>query len=162
MTKKSKVPWLKKNGEMKSIDELKAISKSWSAQTWECYLKTLEVSQKEVLMDAHHAFMALAEKSSINDWYKDTPVDIELFKNRIKEASELFSEMEAKVIRMIFWENKSERAIAQELNVARRSIRTLKGRALQKLNQYFSKVLEKSVAHDVAQYPINEGNVYEK
>ena len=159
MTIKEIAPWLSRNGNAKSADELKKISKLWSANVWESYLKTLEVSQKEMMIDDHRVFMALAEKSAIQDWYKEKNIDVELFKTKILEAFEFFSETEAKVIKMTFWENKSERAIAKKMDVARRTVRKAKERALRKLNKYFIGLLEDLAAHDAAQFPINEGGM---
>lgn len=40
-------PWLNGNGSEKSLDEISEICKEWSCETWEDYLKTLEISQSE-------------------------------------------------------------------------------------------------------------------
>lgn len=44
-------PWLNGNGSEKSLDEISEICKAWSCKTWEDYLKTLEISQSEKILN---------------------------------------------------------------------------------------------------------------
>lgn len=132
-----KKPWLNEDGSLMCTSTLKKVSKSWSARTWEEYLKTLERSRTESLMDSFQMFKKIAKKIELPDYSLEEGQDISKFKDEIENAFETFSKLEAQVIKMIFWEDCSERTIAEKLNLSRRSIRTIRVRALAKLRLYF-------------------------
>ncbi len=74
---KSESPWLNSDGTIKNDDEIKSISKGWSSQTWENFLKeTVDVNQSsnEILSDACW-FDTLPNELSFADLFSN---DIEL------------------------------------------------------------------------------------
>ncbi len=47
---RKQTPWLTYRGERLGDDELRFVSRSWNASTWERYLQTLEKQQIEFLL----------------------------------------------------------------------------------------------------------------
>ena len=61
MGDRKKMPWENKDGSFKSNEEIKLLCKSWNADTWEEYLKTIEIFKKESPLATAESIEALSE-----------------------------------------------------------------------------------------------------
>ena len=113
-------PWLNKDGSLKGDEELKKISKSWSQATWEAYLDSLETKQQESLLDEPGDIENLSEEEYKDFWMLVDKEEEEKERlNRLVRASlDELTHKERKVIRKMFWEDKSERTIASEMGIS--------------------------------------------
>ena len=134
-------PWLNGDGKLKSNEEMKKISKSWSADTWEAYLSSLETQQTECLLEdptqienlsneAHEDFWALIDRD------EQGKRDKSQLRSLIQTCLDVVSPREREILKKIFWENKSERAVADELGISRNSLKVLKSRGLSKIKHF--------------------------
>ena len=134
-------PWLDENGNPKSDKQLKEISKTWSESTWEDYLRAFESESKESLLEDP---LEVENLSTYDHEYFWKLVDRDKTKERsLKRLRDIIqiclgeiSPRERTVLRKIFWEDKSERNIANELGISCGSVNVFKKRGLSKI-KYF-------------------------
>ena len=135
MKTQSRKPWLDQNGTPLSDTKLKLISKGWNQKTWEEYLSWFEWPLQESQLSPE-VYQEMAEKmeesvfslSASKSWLPDQ--DSKLY------AEALLNKLTPKqktVLKMIFWEEKTEREIAAHLGIARGTVNDIKNRALLKL-----------------------------
>lgn len=125
-------PWLDEKGHLLSDHELKQISKDWNQEIWEKYLESLDVGLSD--RQSHPKdYDEMAEKMEHTCFeFSQTDTDDET-KDKIAKVLVSLSPQQQTIIKMIFWEGRSERFIANKLRVSRYTIKTLKKRALRKL-----------------------------
>lgn len=131
-------PWLDERGRVLGDELLKQVSSSWSPETWEAYLSSIETGIVEQQLIPGH-YDQIAESSS-DTWASasECTADYEL-KTQVEILMSDLSDQQKRVIQMTFWEGRSERFVARSLGVSRSSVFVLKKRALRhlakKLNQ---------------------------
>lgn len=133
-SEKTIYPWTDKDGRLLSEQELESASKDWSEETWDQYLKTLEVSLKE---SQNLDFGSLAHSLCENPFLYSQTTSNEELKTIVEEGLLVLTDLERRVLRLIFFESKSEREIATQILVSRSRIQNLKRSALKKLKKYF-------------------------
>ena len=128
--------WRRDKGSLKSIKELKHDSKIWSLDTWNKYLKSLEKRHREESL--HKAQFT---ESVLDEDYSDMVFSFSNGNKFTHLASSLnalmreLSPRECKVLKMIYWEQLSQRKVAQNLKISRRHLRIILHRGLKKLEK---------------------------
>lgn len=132
-TVQSERPWLLENGDKTPDDHLKTLTPSWGADTWEQYLTWVEAPRSESLISPRrYDHICEESKESIFEFAQGN-ADDEL-KNRVGHYVANLTDQQREVVRMIFWENRSERSIAHHLGISQVSVHGLKRRALKKIS----------------------------
>lgn len=142
---KNRTPQIEISDEDKVLREK---SKSWSAEDWESYLRTIEVGLKESLSSMGEV-TRMGLTSNVFEYAEtDCSDDVsELVENLLS----LLSERQAFVLRRVFWDGKSERQIAKMMKISRQAVYDLKKRALKNLRKRSQGVL--------ATFPIVEAQI---
>ena len=128
--------WRRANGSLKAIEELKCDSKTWSLDTWNKYLKSLEKRHREESL--HKAQFT---ESVLDEDYTETVFSFSngnKFTHLVSSLNALMRELsprEYKVLKMIYWEKLSQRKVAQNLRISRRHLRIIMHRGLKKLRK---------------------------
>ncbi|MBT4761923.1 MAG: hypothetical protein HOO06_09525 [Bdellovibrionaceae bacterium] len=130
-TKDKLKPWLDDDGKELAEEKLHLVSRSWSPETWEEYLATIEKEQEEISFEtpfgSENYSQEKHEKFYKNIFkQKDLP-NIE--KNICSILRELSNKQQA-VIYLLFWEGKSLGEIGKKLRINKTSVMKLKSRAL--------------------------------
>jgi DNA-directed RNA polymerase specialized sigma subunit len=170
LMKKQSTPWLDANGNFKTEDEIKNLSKTWKVDDWEEYLaSTVEKPLLETLpndpgfienceSNYHQAYQKMLAK-------EDYP-NLQL---AIRTILKDLTTQEQKIIYGVFWQEKSLSTLARELKVSKGTVENYKSRALGKLGFFFlenfalnklsTKGLEKSYDRFFGRKPIGKEEV---
>ena len=108
-----KQPWLNKDGAMKSEAEIKESCKGWSPSTWESYLQTLEVEQKETIMENPSDLEEYSQEE--HDKYMDilgSPRVFPTLEKKLLESMESLTSKQKIVLHRVFLEKIGVRALA--------------------------------------------------
>ena len=136
-------PWLDKNGQHKSDDEIKKICKSWTGTLWEEYLKSFEEAQREVLFKTPldiERFSNEGHEQARRNFHSRS--DFPLLKKKIAGVVEKLTLKEQEVIRLLYWERVSLRESAAILKTSKSSVSRLRDRALYRLEAILAQGLE--------------------
>lgn len=127
------MPWLNSKGQMLSDKKLKEISPRWDQDTWEKYLNYLDgtLSEQQFHPNAYEDMSEKMEKSCWELTQSDADRDS---KSLVNSLFRELSTHQRKILKMIFWEGRSERFVARELKLSRSTIKVIKRRALKRLN----------------------------
>lgn len=125
-------PWTDEKGRSLSDVDLQIKSRNWSAEIWEEYLQTLESKHsgrmyKPDIYDGFCTDNVESIFSVVTNEYNS------VLKNQIESALAELPEKQAQVLRLIFWEGKSQNRIAKDWGVQQSSIFNLKERAISNL-----------------------------
>ncbi len=122
-------PWLTSTGVEIPTVELQEISKSWDNETWGNYLSWYESGRRESLIQPW-AYDKICEEQSESLFHKfgqdPTPEHrqkCEAFLNQIRPD-------EARILRKIFFDGRTIREIAAEVNLPKSTVQDIKNRAL--------------------------------
>ncbi len=133
---KTKKPWLTDEGKYLSDDELKIISKTWTPETWEAYMQSLEHEEDE------ERFITVATDSvdqTSNEDFKaliTDPIPLEKDLTQIVMAAvDKLPERQKEVIFDSYWMNISEREQAKKHGVQRAAVYFRKRRAKNNLKK---------------------------
>ncbi len=129
---KIKQPWLTSSGVEIPTDQLKEISKSWDEATWEAYLKWYEGSLREVLVKTEH-YEILGERVSQSVFELYGHNSCPQLQSYCDHILKLLSPEQESILRKIFFEGKTERQIAFELDCSKTSVSRNKFKALSRL-----------------------------
>lgn len=132
----SEKPWLKPDGSNRSDAEISLLCRSWNADLWEEYLRSLEGAQKEVLLVNPEKITEISASDAINFLFtlmefKDRPH----FQIAIKTCLKCLSPQQQKIIELYYWENLRFGEIAAKLNLKRQTVAKYHDRALAKLKE---------------------------
>ena len=132
-------PWLAPAGVIHPDSELRKISKSWNADTWELFLvETVERSssyQREELIKPG-AYAAALDKLTESIWEcSDSPADDDLATAIRRIIRDHLTPRQQQIIRLIFWDGLSERAAAEVIGLQRSTVAVQKRRSLKKLKR---------------------------
>ncbi|MGE3756117.1 MAG: RNA polymerase sigma factor [Pseudobdellovibrionaceae bacterium] len=125
-------PWLNEKGHELSDYDLKEVSKNWDQETWERYLQYLDGTLSEQQIRPYD-YDDMAEKMDFTCWtfsQSDADDDIKKFVGAILKT---LTRQQQRILKMTFWEGRSERFIADELRISRSTVKTLKKRVLKRL-----------------------------
>ena len=136
--KNQQKPWIKKDGDTFSDQELLEVTQQWGGDDWEDFLSsTVEKPLLETLPNDpgfiencennyRQAYQGMLAKS-----------DHPNLKVAIQSILKNLTAPEQRVIYEFFWQGKSMRTMAREMGVSKWSIETYKSRALAKLGFLF-------------------------
>lgn len=130
-------PWLNKNGTIKSDEQIKAISKTWSLETWEQFLSET-IDQEESYQRELPAFVSDEILDSFPEtiWEgKDSDRMDFIAKNLRRICRDYLTPRQQHIVRSTYWEGLSERKIGDLLGISRSSVKTMKNRALEKIKK---------------------------
>jgi DNA-binding CsgD family transcriptional regulator len=126
------MPWLDIHGRALPDDVLKIESKSWSEKTWAEYLKTIETPMSESLI-SNFIHQLDQQTESLFD-RAQIRTDL-LLVEHVRRGLNSLTAKQRSIVRMVFWENKSEREIASEFRTSRSTVKVQKKRSLLKLSK---------------------------
>jgi RNA polymerase sigma factor (sigma-70 family) len=136
--KNQQKPWIKRDNENFSDQELLEITKNWSGEDWEEYLaSTVEKPLLETLPN-DPGFIENCE-SNYRQAYQMmlAKEDYPNLQMAIRTILKDLTTQEQKVIYGVFWQEKSLSTIARELKVSKGTVENYKTRALGKLGFFF-------------------------
>jgi DNA-binding CsgD family transcriptional regulator len=125
-------PWLDVNGKTMPDEYLKMHSQGWSMETWVEYLKSLETPMRETLI-SDHAFNQKLDQQSENFFERAQCLCPTALANKVSQAIERLSGRQSQILQMVFWQNLSEREVANQLGISRPSVQVMKKRAIKRL-----------------------------
>lgn len=114
-------PWLNTDGSMLSDEKIKAISKDWSPETWEQFLKET-VEHDDSLEQEDHALVSQAALDCFSEslWEgNDSSKMSQVAKGLRRICRDHLTPRQQQIIRAIFWDSLSEREIANRLGLIR-------------------------------------------
>jgi RNA polymerase sigma factor (sigma-70 family) len=154
-------PWLDSKGHIISGEELKAISKDWDQLIWEKYLDSIDVtlSDRQIGLQKYDALAESMPHTCFE--FSQTDADDET-KDKIAQVLEQLTPQQQKIIKMIFWEGRTERGIAKELRISRTTVQTLKKRSLRKLSDLLKQVSSISPLVRDRKYSLKQGGDNDK
>lgn len=128
--------WLDNNGQMLTDENLKEVSKSWSAETWEQFLSSTvdrDMSSLETTVDN---FEELLEQTSEGiAWGSSSKLPIAISR-RIQEAMRLLTKQQKQILQLHFWGEMSERQIAQYMEISQQTVHVSKKSSLSKIKDF--------------------------
>lgn len=133
-------PWLDHSNNILSDEALKEAGRSWSAETWDAFLKdtvTKNASRNEV----SPAYLEEACERDNRLWDSTSSSIPSEVRTELVEAIGRLPKRSRQVIRGTFWNDFSEREIAKWLKLSRNSVREIKARSLKKIRSLFQKTL---------------------
>ena len=128
-------PWLSTDGSMLPDEEIKALSKDWSAETWEQFL-TETVEKESSYQRDLPAFVSPTALDCFSEtiWEGSTSDAMDdIAKGLRRICRNHLTPRQQHIVRATFWQSLSERQIADLLGVSRSTVRTQKLRALEKI-----------------------------
>ncbi len=131
-----KPPWLLVNGKDTPEELLKTLTPNWDADTWEKYLEWYETQLGESQVHPRKYDKICEEQEESIFVNAQSSADDDL-KAAINALIQDLTNLELKVVKLIFWESKSQRDAADILNISRRTVRDAKKRALDRIKRHF-------------------------
>lgn len=112
---------------------------NWGPKDWEQYLQKIDFPLRESLLPQHvwtkkisNQFDTIFSESQVT-----APEDIS---ESVQQCLNKLTKRQTEVLRLIYWENKSERETALILKISRSSVRTIHKRSLLRCNKEFQKM----------------------
>ncbi len=131
------MPWMAADGTVLPLDQIRELSKSWDQSTWEAYLSSLEGRPKEKYF-SDGRLRRESKKKNINIFdFSQNNADEET-RQRIQKIISYLTDRQRQVIEMTYWENLSQREIAQKLSIHQSTVLEIKQQALKKLREIVS------------------------
>jgi len=138
-------PWLNPNGKVRGKKEIREISRQWSVETWEEYLRATE---------KQHEVHVLDDPADVDNFSKDyfkmmfsmsEDKTFPRLQRAVLQALKELTPREQDVLHMTFWDRMSTRKIAEKLNISRIATRTYLKRGKQKIREIIEKkILQKN------------------
>lgn len=128
-------PWLSTDGSMLPDEKIKALSKDWSAETWERFLSETVEKESSYQRDLP-AFVSPTALDCFSEtiWEGSTSEAMDdVAKGLRRICRNHLTPRQQHIVRATFWQSLSERQIADLLGVSRSTVRTQKLRALEKI-----------------------------
>lgn len=133
-------PWLGQNGNLLPDDKIKSISKSWTEEVWEEFLKStvdVDPSESEVTLSNYES---LCEEQKQSVWGTPCALPIAV-QEEIHGSVKKLKVRPRKIVRLHYWEGKSVRAIGKIERLAPSRIHKIKADSLNRIKD----LLENSV-----------------
>jgi DNA-directed RNA polymerase specialized sigma subunit len=131
-------PWVKKDGDTFSDQELLEVTKNWSGEDWEEYLaNTVEKPLLETLPDQSEFIENCV--SNYSQAYQDMLAknDCPNLQSAVRAILLNLTIREQRVIYELFWQEKSLRTVAREMGIGKKAVEIYKSRALSKMGCLF-------------------------
>lgn len=125
-------PWLDSNGNILSDKKIKAISKEWSAETWEEFLNStvdVEASEHESLTPKYEI---LCDEEKDNIWGSSCPLP-QAVQDEIRGSVRKLEERPRKIVRLHYWGNLSVREIGKTENLSFCRVQQIKKESLSQI-----------------------------
>jgi len=155
----AEAPWLQQNGRITPDEHLKTLTRKWSSEVWERYLKWYENqtgARAESLVDTKkYDLICESEVESILSGYVQSNAENEL-KTIISKFLLRLTPQQRRVVEMIFWDGRSERYVAEHLLINQKSVHRLKLRALSKIKDLIKEGLSSRIMRVETSPLINE------
>ena len=142
-------PWKDANGNDYPISELKLISKSWTPETWESYLESLDGVQTEVLAETEQSRQMIFNNHTDfrfeNYLFQAQEDGRQVFEAELKALLRAtLSRREREIFWMRHWNDMTTHAISDELKISRRTVREILRRAYEKVRHeiFFNKFIK--------------------
>lgn len=129
-----KPPWLLVNGKNTPEELLKTLTPNWDADTWEKYLEWYETQLGESQVHPRKYDKICEEQEESIFVNAQSSADDDL-KSQVNEFILKLTDQQKRVVDLIFWEGRSERFVADFLNINHKSVHRLKIRALNKIRR---------------------------
>lgn len=127
---KKQKPWLDLNGKQLDDEALKIASKSWSKETWDSYLESLEWNPKlEVLTRNAQLLEEITANPSV-----EMPAISDLLSEMVRGFIQALPDRQRHVIEEEFYMRRGQRSIAEGLGVSRALVRKIRKAALSTLS----------------------------
>jgi len=124
--------WCDLNGQPLSTEQLQRVSRNWSQETWERYLKTLESPLSESQVSSKkYARISEESASSVFDFVQPSSNERNL--PRLRQALNTLTFKQRLVVDFIFYGSQSSREVASRLAISQSTVRDLKRKALKNL-----------------------------
>jgi len=133
----SSQPWLTPEGRLYSDEILKQISKSWSLDTWEEFLKeTVDKPLKEIPVTKQQ--LDRFDGNVVKEFWEkicNPEFDDEISSYVRRVIRDHLTPKQQHLIRLIFWEGYSESRVAECMSLSRNTVPGLKREILSKLKR---------------------------
>ena len=132
-------PWLNTDGSMKSDKEISALGQHWNAETWDNYLKaTIEHGDTELLLEeSMDDIKALSAKDFFD--FITTVENYEYLQGYVQQAMRNnLSPKEESILRMKYFENMSEKEVAEKLSIGLETLKKYRKSALKKIKNFLT------------------------
>ncbi len=136
-----KKPWLNNDGSQKSDEEIKAVMHSWSMEIWDRYLKNYEHEAEEVLLENGADIEAYSYEDDCWSLGEAKERDDD-FADQAKDLVAALPRLEARVIRLTFWQGLSTEEIAKRLHRSTSDVAQTLERAKRRLRSWLKKSAE--------------------
>lgn len=124
-------PWLDKDGNELSVENLRLESKNWDQQTWEFYLESKDAILKEKLMSPgrYSKESAKIKESFLSQLSSGSFLE----KSHLESLLRALTPRQRQIIEMIFWQSMSQRQIANALGLNQSTVADVKRSAIRKM-----------------------------
>lgn len=136
-------PWINEKGSLKSDEEIKQESQSWTLKDWDNYLETIDKDSAELLLDDPFHIDNFSNENygraifSTANNFEELPN----IRKKIFEALALLTPQENKVITQRYWKCLSRKEIAKQLGVSENTVKTQIRTGMKKLKSNLSRDL---------------------
>ena len=134
MASKNQRPWLTSTGIEVPATDLKAISKTWSNETWEAYLKWFTSARVEARVSPEE-FDDFADRETETVFETFCASSSSTDRLACEKILSTLPHAEAHVLRLIFFEGKTEREIAIAINRSQPAVHQIKRRAFSRIRR---------------------------
>lgn len=140
MNIRKKMPWLDKTGKPLSEKDLRKVTSTWSLQTWEKYLKSLESYLKESYANNLDMFDKTASKIQISTLFnkRNEQEVCKRTQRLLTESINSLNDNQKTIILGLYYFNKTSRELASQMDSTHQSILKTKNRALINLKIYMN------------------------
>lgn len=129
-------PWQDDNGNLAQDSDLEVISKAWDIETWNRYLSTMDTSTLESILPST-TYLRLIEMQPDKISEIEPEINQSRRKQKVREKVERLPMRQRKIVKLLFWEDLSEREVAKKLQISRSTVKTQKRRALEAISKIF-------------------------
>lgn len=135
-------PWQDIDGDDLSFEVLRTESKLWSLKVWSEYLESIETPCSESLVSdsIYSTGINRITESVFKFAQKHSSREIQ---KKVRSAVSLLSPRQRNIIELTFWDNLSEREIAQKLKISRSTVKVMKKRSILKIQKIMCDVVVK-------------------
>ena len=145
------MPWKDINGEDLSDENLRTASQNWSQSAWEAYLRNSETPLSESLLTQLLDF-EITDSSQSEFFERSEQCAPNALKSGVKLYLDQLTPRQRQILRLTFWDNKSEREIAADLKISRSTVKEIKKRVLRsKLTAQRLRAISRSFGYCAAQ-----------
>ena len=142
--------WLDARGFPLSDAKLKIVSSSWSAETWENYLKWYESPLAESQIHPRE-IKEISERQCESIFIQAQGVADSPLQRLVHSTTEELPPRQREVVELTYWHGLSERTIAFDLRISRSAVQKLKSKALKRISA--------SLRRGLSTFPLMRGEI---